>query len=128
MREEARAPGGADDVAQQRLAILDRAGAQIVAVEMEEVEGKIGELLGPAQTQRLAELVDVRHTARVRHRDLAVEHHGGQPGAGERAKRLGVARIAAQQADGAAVDGRDQPVAVPLDLVRPTLAVWRLGS
>jgi hypothetical protein len=89
MREEARAPGGADDVAQQRLAILDRAGAQIVAVEMEEVEGKIGELLGPAQTQRLAELVDVRHTARVRHRDLAVEHHGGEPGSGERAKLLG---------------------------------------
>jgi hypothetical protein len=37
--DDALATGGADHVAQQGLAVLDRAGAQIVAVEVEEVEG-----------------------------------------------------------------------------------------
>ena len=42
-RDEARAAGGAEDVAQQCSLSSDRARAQIVAVEMEKVEGEIGE-------------------------------------------------------------------------------------
>ena len=38
----------ANEVAQQRLAVLNRARSQIVAVEVDKVEGKIGELVGLA--------------------------------------------------------------------------------
>jgi hypothetical protein len=38
-RDDAQALGGDDDVTQQLLAVLDRAAAQVVAVEVEEVKG-----------------------------------------------------------------------------------------
>jgi hypothetical protein len=44
-RDQTRAADGADDVAQQRLPVLNPAGAQVVAVEMEQVEGEIGDRL-----------------------------------------------------------------------------------
>jgi len=70
----------ADDVAQQHLAVLDPATAQVVAVEMQQVESEIGEAIRPARGDRLAQRIEVRHAALVGHCDLAVEHHRGQPG------------------------------------------------
>jgi hypothetical protein len=57
------AAGGADDVAPQRLEILDRAGPQIMAVEVEQVEGEISEPLGPALAHGLGQQVDMGDAA-----------------------------------------------------------------
>lgn len=51
-----------------------------MAVQMEKLEGEIGRRLAPAQAYRLGKRVDVRHTARVGHGDLAVQHQQRQPG------------------------------------------------
>ena len=55
-------------------------GQQIVAVEVEQVEGEESEPLGPAARDRLAQCVDMGDAALVRHRNLAVEHQRRQPG------------------------------------------------
>jgi hypothetical protein len=53
-----------DNVAQQCLAVLDCAGAEVMAVEMQEVEGEIRELLGTAPARRLGQQVDMGDAAR----------------------------------------------------------------
>lgn len=59
-------PRGADDVAQQqRLPVLDRAWAQVVAAEVKDIEGDIGEPLGPALAQRVGQEVDVGEAALI---------------------------------------------------------------
>jgi hypothetical protein len=67
--------GRADDVAQQGLAILDRAAAQVVAVEVQQVEGEVGELLRSACRYRFTQRIDMRDAAVIRQGDLAVQHH-----------------------------------------------------
>ena len=83
-RDKPRTAGDGNDVLQQRLAMLDRGAAQIMAVEVEKVEGEIGEPLGPALAQRLVQRVDMGDAALVGHDDLAVEH---QPGGNQFVKR-----------------------------------------
>jgi hypothetical protein len=46
-----------------------------VALEEEEVEGKIGKALGAALVQRVGQEIDMRDIALVRYRDLTVEYH-----------------------------------------------------
>jgi hypothetical protein len=74
--------GCADNLAQQRLAVLDRAGAQVVAVEVEKVEGEIGEPLGSTLAHRLVSKSIMGDAVLVGHRDLAVEDERRQPGGG----------------------------------------------
>jgi hypothetical protein len=70
-------------------------------------------------------------TALVGHRDLAVEHQRRQPG--QPSERIGeqmgaVVAVAADQLEIVAVDDRQQPMTVVLDLVQPAVAVRRLGA
>ena len=55
--DDARATGRADQVTQERLAILNRAVPQVVTVEVQQVEGEIGEALGPAFGDRRAQRI-----------------------------------------------------------------------
>jgi hypothetical protein len=124
------AAGCADDVAPRALTVLDGAGAQIVAVEVEQIEGEIREPLGAALAQRLGQPVDMGDAALIGHRDLAVDHQGWPAKPLERcAKQRGaVVAIAAQQLDVVAVDDRQQPMPVMLDLVQLALALRRRGA
>ena len=132
-RHDALAAGRTDDIAQQRLPILERAAAQVVAIKVQHVEREVGEPLGTTFRDRLIQRVDVRHAALIGHGDLAVEHHRGQAGIGQGtewfAEQRGVvAAIAAQQGQPVAGDDRDEAVPVVLDLVRPAIACGRRGA
>jgi hypothetical protein len=98
--DDPRAAGGADHIAQERLPVLDRAAAQIVAVEVQQVEGEIDELVGAALGYGFVQGVDVGDAALIGHGNLAVEHHRRQPGLGQRPERL--ARSACRAGSGRA--------------------------
>ena len=100
---DARTAGAADHVAQKRLAILNRAAPEIMAVEVQQVEREVGELLGTPSGYGLAQRIYVGDAAVVRHRDLAVKNHGRQSGLDQvqewfAEQRGAVATVAAQAA------------------------------
>jgi len=60
-----------------------------VPVKVQQVEGEIGEALGLAPGDRLAQRIEMRHAALVGDGDFAVEHHRRKPGCGQAAEWLG---------------------------------------
>jgi len=124
------APRRVEHLPQHLLPPLDRAASQVVAVDVQEVEGVIGQPVGLAPRDRVVEEVEMRDAAIVGHGDFAVDHQL-MSGGGERGERCAegfrpVISVAADQRQAAAgVDDGDQPVAVMLDLVQPAFAIRR---
>ena len=69
------APCHADHIPQQHLAVFDRAAPEIVAIEVQEIEGEIGEPVWPAFADGIAQRVEMRDAAIVRGCDLAIQNH-----------------------------------------------------
>ena len=109
-RDETRQAGRADDVAQQRLAIFERARARIVAVEVEKLEGEIGQPVVSALAPRLGQQ-SIRVTPRSSGRRSAVNTSGGsapRPREGSAEQRGAVVAVAAQQLEVTGADDRDE--------------------
>src|SRR5438067_13886371 len=49
---------------------------QIVAAQVQQVEGEIRQPIRPPRSHSVVQAVDMRDAALVRHRDLAIQHHG----------------------------------------------------
>ncbi len=123
--------GRRDDRSEQRaerpLALVQRHAREIVAVEVEQIEGEAGELVSPAFGERVLKGGEARDPVRVLDHDLAVDQ---RVLTGERRERLGEQPVAVgpvlagpgQQADRAGLEARERPVAVELDLVQPLVA------
>jgi len=58
-----------------RFPLLDGATAEIVAIEMQQVEGEIGEAIGPPIGDGVLQITYMRDAAIVGDGDLAVENH-----------------------------------------------------
>ena len=119
----------------QGLAPLDqRRGAEVEAVEVDQVEGEIGHRMAVALRQRLFQQVERGDPARVLHHHLAVEDGAlaGQlgEGLGQRAVAARpVVAVAGDQPHLAVFDEHQGAVAVVFDLVQPARALRRrLGA
>jgi len=55
--------------------LFDRAAAQVPPVQVQQIEGEIGELLRPARKDGILEIANVGDATIVRGRDLSVEDH-----------------------------------------------------
>src|SRR5262249_53976251 len=73
--DEERAPDRAQQLHEHRLALDERATAKVAAVEVEEIEGEVGEHCRIASPHRRREVVEVGDAALVGRSDLAVEHN-----------------------------------------------------
>ena len=127
MARERNLPGRArENLGQSRFALKQRASPQIESVQVQEIEGEVG------QRPAVAEGVQVRDAALVWDRDLAVEERllgrelGQEVGDGGEAAGRVIAR-AAPQADAAAVEEGEDAVPVMLDFMDPTSAGGRLA-
>ena len=115
---------------QHLLPPLDRAAPQVVAVDVQQVEGVIDQPVRLAPRDRVVEEVEMRDAAIVGHGDLAIDDQlvpgGGERGEGRAEGFRPVIPVAADQRQAAAaVDDGDQAMAVVLDLVQPALAIGR---
>ena len=72
--DQARTLGLVESRPQQRLPLFDPAAAQVMAVQVQQIEGEIDEPIRPAPGDGVLQIADLRDTAIVGHRDLAVEH------------------------------------------------------
>jgi hypothetical protein len=68
-----------DHASQGCFALFDRAPPQVVAVQMQQIKGKVRQLVG-AGGDGVVQRIDMRDSAIVGHGDLAIQHHG--PAAG----------------------------------------------
>ncbi len=120
--------GLGQDGGQRGLAHLKRFAPQVVAVQLDQVEG-VEEHAGVVAA--VAQPVEVRHAVVVAAHRLAVEDAGSRAQAGERLddQREAVGEVvagAAVQPHAVAVLARDDAEAVVLDLVQPRVAGRRL--
>jgi hypothetical protein len=127
------AAGFIEDVPEKRLALFDRAAAQVVTVVVQQIEGEVGEPLGAAAGERVSQCIKMGHAPLVRYRDLAIEHQGlparGELPEGSAEQRRAVDTVPAHQLHGTGPgNDRGQPVAVMLDLVEPALALRRRSA
>ena len=115
--------GGLEQAQQSRLAGLEGLPAQVLAIQLQEIESEQDRLwLDPGA---ILKAVEHRAALVVEDGDLAVDHAGpaAQPvhGIGDRRIALRpVVTIAGHQPDAGAVTAGDQPETVMLDLVQPS--------
>ena len=86
------APSGADHVAQQRFAVLYRAASQVVAIEVQQVEGEIGEPVGAALGYGLGQRVNVRDATVIGYRNSPSRTIEGCPASGRKGSRNSAVR------------------------------------
>src|SRR5262249_50896894 len=124
------------DAADQRretlLALVQRQGAQVRAVEGPQIEDDVAQG-GPSwrRTERLLETLEARAPVGLEHDDLAVEPRRlhGQPGARPRHRPEAFAPVlpaAREEPCPSLLDPAERTVAVVLDLVQPRVAPGRL--
>src|SRR3984893_14911228 len=124
-----RKPG--DDALQQILAIAQCRFRAVVSLAVQQIEYEVPKPVPTAGLQVRLQIVEAGNAPVVLDDDLAVYQRGAETKTRERicdgAKaRRPVERLSGEQARGAAVDARLNPVAVVLDLVNPFRAAWRL--
>ena len=110
------------------LALDQRHRAQVVAVQMEEVEGEEDQLVRAPLGERVLQGGEARDAPLVLHHDLAVDQRllAGQSSKASASTPVAVGPVepgAGEQPHLAVVDARDGPIAVELDLVQPVVAV-----
>ena len=113
------------------LALLERKGPQIGAIQMEEVEHHVAQPVAALAAQRRLQGLEARPPIAVEDHDLAVEPRGDErerrAGARHRPEALGpVLSAAHEQARAAVLDPAERAVAVVLDLVQPVVPRRRL--
>ena len=118
---------------EQGLAFDQRRSGEIVAVEVEEVEGVEDHALGPAGLQGLLQAGEDRHPGFVLDHHLAVDQRRAelqlfQSGSDAAELRRPVQTLAGEELDPVSVDTGLQAVAVELDLVDPFVALRGLGG
>jgi hypothetical protein len=123
--------GFREDLAQQRLAMLDRAAPQIVAVEIQQIESEISQALRAAAAECVGQCVEMRHAALVWNRDLAIHDdrmtgcRQGTEGIAKQPRPINA--VAAQELQRPAPgDDRDEAMPIVLDRMQPAVAVRRL--
>ena len=109
------------------LALLERKGPQIGAIQMEEVEHHVAQPVAALAAERRLQGLEARPAVAVEDHDLAVEPRGDErerrAGARHRPEALGpVLSAAHEQARAAVLDPAERAVAVVLDLVQPVVA------
>src|SRR5690606_21005339 len=114
------------EVAEQLLARLEPHVRQIVPVEIDEIEDFVDQPGRAIGGQRLLQLTKAAGAVRLQRHELAVDHRPFDAEVRERFHQRREARgpvlaVAAEETDGPALDTRDQPVAVELDLVQPAV-------
>jgi len=71
--DEPRTPGVLDHMSEQRFSTLYRAGPQIAAIEVQQVESEIGEPFGSALGDSVLQVADVGYAPIVWDRDFPIE-------------------------------------------------------
>ena len=115
---------------QQCAARFQRRDAQVVAIEVRQVEEVVDDVLGAARIERVLQRAEVGHALRIRHHDLAVVPARRQARftqAALQGTELGrpVVAVAGDELHVVAVDAGEHPVAVELDLVDPRAGIAR---
>jgi hypothetical protein len=128
--DEPRTPGVLENAAEQLLSSLDRAGPQIVAVEVHLIESEVGESLGPALSDGVLQVTDMGYAPIVWDRDFSIQNQlpagREQPIEGCPKQRRAIATVPADQLEpAAAIEDRGEPVAVVLDLMKPAEPLGR---
>jgi hypothetical protein len=123
--DEPRTPGVLENAPEQLLSSLDRAGPQIVAVEVHQIESEVGEPLGPALSDG-----DMGYAPIVWDRDFSIQNQlpagREQPIEGCPKQRRAIVTVPADQLEpAAAIEDRGEPVAVVLDLMKPAESLGR---
>ena len=113
---------------QRGLAHLERLAPQVVAVQLDQVEG-VQEDAGVVAA--VADAVEARHAVVAAAHRLAVDDAGARAQTGQRLddQREAIGQVvagAAVEPHAVAVLARDDAEAVVLDLVQPRVAAWRL--
>ena len=113
-----------EQLLEQRAPLYERNLAQVVPIEVWQVEQKVVDVLGARRIEGVLQRVEPGLAVAVEHDDLAVEPSRGDAHALDRlGQRLHLRRpvvaMAREELDLAVVDAREQAVAVELDLVAP---------
>ena len=120
---------GFDELRKHLLALAQRLFSQIFAIEVQQVEHKIGKATLP-RLERHLQRAEIRMAVRVGDRDLAVDQcavaRQCRQRFNERRKLVRPVEAAARANDDvAAADGSERAIAVELDLVQPFCAGGR---
>ena len=115
---------------EHRLAVGERAGREVVAVQMQQVEDEEEKGVVTMVAQRRLQSVEAGDAVGQQRHQLAVEQKvamaEGGDGGGDGGQAGGpIQAVAGDQLDGAALAPGEQPVAVELDLADPLVAVRR---
>src|SRR5690606_20690872 len=121
---------GREEALQQPLAGDELDAGQVVAVEMEQVERRGHEPSRAPRGECLLQQAEAAGTVGLQRHQLAVEQRTLEAEPGQRLLESRQARgpipsVPADEADLVAVHASEQPIAVELDLVKPSLAVRR---
>ncbi len=113
------------------LAIEQRAGAGVLAVQMQQIEEIVAEPVAAALAQVRLQGAEIRHAVVGLDHHLAVQECAHDRQGGERLGHIGelgrpVEPAAGQQLDAAVIEAGQQPIAVEFHLVHPAVAGRRL--
>ena len=119
--------GRAEEGGQGSLALQQGLRPQVVAVEMQEIEGVEDQLFGPAALQRLLQSRNAGHAGRILHGDLAVEDRLSAAQALEGTGQVPVVAcpveaVAGDQPHAFLLDIGHRAIAIELDLMQPVVA------